>query len=629
MKDYSFVSSRRDWTKDSFFKVSNHGSATYNNLSSTGLVDLLLSPDLFDDLLKELKKKGRSDRGSVQRYAGYASTLNQKFDEDHSVTAPQKIGSMTEEYVEKMVAFTSLIGEFCREFSLGVPYSDDGTRNTDWAQRLCGMFGVKGKNTIEQCTFALTCLDVGSDEEPLLFGAHVDHLNDPQWSEVFCVYKHFYYEGRLYRLAAIAYSRSIIRKFRFKEIAYGCLRDRLMSYLRSPTNSDRLNISLDTCVPMDPSRYIREDGISYRKSVPCFDKAGFYSGFVDAILKVWDGRSIERACELLILVGWIPTATTFQKILTGWEKDGLPPDDIWTLAYIEQSIRLYGGLSNGPGPRCQPWMNRPLLYGAIVHGLQTIRNVTIGCIHCSLSPRSEDMSYVALHKTLCSIGGVGELGAQHIIGVASLLNLIPAYYQTIATIAPKTKTAKKVRKLYNLSTVVLEKQKSEIASMLVLSEKVVESGYCEMFREADYLCSGDTPSQKFDEQRHAIVMADREKKPRHPDVYFCGQILRTVRHGILVELYRDSKGDSKIQEIPFGGWTVLKKANQLAIGWWNSSSSRENSRIISTSRTHDEGYSDAIGRTVKLRVYTRKKVVHSGFGIHKGLEERLRERKYC
>ena len=97
------------------------------------------------------------------------------------------------------------------------------------------------------------------------------------------------------------------------------------------------------------------------------------------------------------------------------------------------------------------------------------------------------MSYVKLHTTLCSIGGVGELGAQHIIGVASLLNLIPPYYQTVATIAPKTKTAKTVWKLYNLSAVVLEKRKSEIALLLGLSTKTVEQGYCKLFREADYL----------------------------------------------------------------------------------------------------------------------------------------------
>ena len=627
MENYKFVSARKDWVSDSFLKVSNYGTDTFNALSSTGLVDSILSKDLFDDLLKELKQKGRSDRGSVQRYAGYA-TMNQKFDTEHSITAPQKIGSMTKAYAEKMVAFTSLIGEFCQKFGLEVPYSDDNIRNTDWAQRLCGMFGVEGKNTIEQCTFALTCLDSDDGEEPVLFGAHVDHLNDPQWSEVFCVYKHFYVGGKLYRLAAIAYSRSIIRKFRFKEIAYGCLRDKLMSYLRSPTNLTRLNISLETCVPLDITLYCSVDGISYRRNVPCLDKAGFYSGFVDAILKVWDGVHIEQACELLILVGWIPTATTFQKIMTSWEQTGQCPKGILTIEYIEQSVRLYGGLSNGPGHRCQPWMNRPLLFGAIVDGLNTLRDALIECINSHKTLESEEMSYVSLHKRMCSIGGVGGLGAQHIIGVASLLNLIPAKYQAIATIATNTNTAKRVRKLYNLSSVVLEKQKSEIAVMTGLSEKIVESGYCEMIREEDYISAGDTPHEPFDECRHAVIMEERQKNPPHPDIYFHKQILRTERGGILIEICWDVNGEVMTRELPFLGWTVLKKADETAVGWWSAPlSSRDFHTIIATSRLHGHGGSDAIGGDVKLRAYIRKKVTHSGIGIHSGLEQRLKERK--
>ena len=68
----------------------------------------------------------------------------------------------------------------------------------------------------------------------------------------------------------------------------------------------------------------------------------------------------------------------------------------------------------------------------------------------------------------------------------------------------------------------------------------------------------------------------------------------------------------------------------MSIGWWNSSLSTEVSlRVIPTSRTHNNQYSDAIGVLVKQRVYTGRKVVHSGFGVHYGLEEGLRESKYC
>ena len=71
-------------------------------------------------------------------------------------------------------------------------------------------------------------------------------------------------------------------------------------------------------------------------------------------------------------------------------------------------------------------------------------------------------------------------------------------------------------------------------------------------------------------------------------------------------------------------------ANKLAVGWWNTPLPSDLvQRIIFTSWTQVEGRCDkVIEPKVKRRVYRRKKVVHSGFGIHSGLKERLGERKW-
>ncbi|MFT5185361.1 MAG: hypothetical protein ACI84C_002506 [Flavobacteriales bacterium] len=614
--DYKFVPSNADWTSDSYLKVSNQGTDTFKSLSATGLVDSILSESLFDDLMVQLKgKNGQSDRGSAQLYAGYA-TMNQKFDDIHSVTAPQMINSMNEVYVKKMVDYTSLIQLFCSKFGLSCPYSDDPKRTKHWSQRVCDEYKVDGVNLIEQVTFALTCLEDNTTESPLLVGSHVDHLNDPHWSEVFCVYKHFLKDGKLYRLAAIAYSRSIIRKYRFKHLAYAILKRNIISYLRSPTNKDRINPTLDLCVPLDISGYTLSDGIRYRTSIPFLDKAGFYSGFADAILKVWDGTSMERVCELLILVGWIPTASTFQKILTKWSNQMQLPKEIWTLVYIEDAVKNYGGITTGPGHRCQPWMNRPMLQGSILNGLQSLRK---GIINSSKG--KVPMPYVQLHKKVKEIGGVGSLGAQHIIGVASLLNVIHPRYQTMATIGETTVTAKKIKKQYNLSTVVLEKQKSEVAKETKKSEKLVEGAYCEMKREEPPIGIGELPPSTFDEDAHAIIMKRRMVNPKYPDVYFHGQILRTVRNGVLVELCRDSESKEITKEIPY---VPMKESHWgLSKSGWLSEQGRN--LVIPTSVKHLSD--DAIGKKRKRSVRVRTKVTHSGFGEHLGLEERLKAGK--
>ena len=612
--DYKFVKSNTDWTDDTYLKVSNRGTPSFTKLESSGLVEKILDEQLFSDLQAVLDSSGCSDRGSVQRYAGYA-TMNQKFDDIHSITAPQMIVTMTKSYVQKMVDFTSLIKLFCGEFDLQCPYSDDSVRTKDWSQRVCDEYNVVGVNLIEQVTFALTCIDTEPGEPPIIFGAHVDHLNDPQWPEVFCIYKHFVKEGKLYRLVAIAYSRSIIRLYRFKEISYDCLKEKIMCYLRSTANKDRIHLSLKACVPQDKSEYIELNNIHYRKSIPFLDKAGFYSGFADAILKVWDGKCLERLCELLILVGWIPTASTFQMILTEWStRDRLPPG-MWTLAYIHDAVQKYNGITTGPGHRCQPWMNSPIQQGSLVMWLYILRNAIQ-----STEISGGELEYARLTKKIQEIGGVGPLGAQHIIGVASLLNAIHPRYQMVATIAENTITAKKVKKIYNLSAVVLEKLKYEVAIETGFEEKLVESSCCEMFREDAEIEPGHVPTRTFDESAHAIVVRNRTANPTYPDMYFHDQRLRTVRDNLLIEFYRDKESTEHTRSIPYE-----PLAPSLDDTRWKAVILTKELREVVIYTSLKQTNLNPMGKQVKPRIRVRKEVIHSGLGLHEGLENRLKK----
>ena len=360
-------------------------------------------------------------------YAGY-STLNQKLDEIHSVTAPQIISSADTRRVNQMVDFTSLIEQFGEIHpNLPLPWKDDSARTRNWAQRLCTEYEVVGINRIEQMTFALTCVDPRAHVEPIILGSHVDHLNDPLWPEVFCLYRHFFDDDKLYRIAAIAYSRSIIGKYEFKDVAYSILKTKISCYVSSPSNANRIHLSLGRCVPECTGSYRSEDGILFRTMVPFLDKAGFYSGFADAILHVWDGSDCERACELLIIVGWISTATSFQKVLSRWKISSFRPDGIWTVAYLEETISRFGGLTNGPGPRTQPWMNFALPYGSLICGLNILRDSFAECRRQCASEKESSMPYAVLHRRIKTIFGVGSLGAQHVIGVASLIGIIPCF----------------------------------------------------------------------------------------------------------------------------------------------------------------------------------------------------------
>jgi hypothetical protein len=132
--------------------------------------------------------------------------------------------------------------------------------------------------------------------------------------------------------------------------------------------------------------------------------------------------------------------------------------------------------------------------------------------------------------------------------------------------------------------------------------------------------AGDLPNPTFDEAAHALVMECRKRNPPHPDVYFHDQLLRTVRSGKLVQLVRDGK-HQEIQYVPLQQGTLgLKKS-----GWLAAKSACFSNTVIPTTMTN--AHDRAIGRKVKKRHKIRKKVTHSGFGVHLGLEDRLKAGK--
>jgi hypothetical protein len=176
---------------------------------------------------------------------------------------------------------------------------------------------------------------------------------------------------------------------------------------------------------------------------------------VDILERVTRGETLERYCELVIIAGWISTAVNFQKILTNLSRNKLllsSDKDVWTLIYLRHAIDRYSGVTNGPGPRTQPWFNFSITHGDLIEGLRILRGVIV-------DSASGNGTYADMHLQVRQIVGVGYLGAQHIIGVLSLGGMIPPKFQDIATICVGTNTAKKIATVYGLSTPNAEKLK--------------------------------------------------------------------------------------------------------------------------------------------------------------------------
>ena len=121
-----------------------------------------------------------------------------------------------------------------------------------------------------------------------------------------------------------------------------------------------------------------------------------------------------------------------------------------------------------------------------------------------------------------------------------------------------------------------------------------------------------------------MVVASRKANPTHPDMYFYGQVLRTVKDNVLVEFYRDETGNECTRAITYvplksDGATLKKTA-------WRAPRAKEKlgDEIVYTSIKQTDV--DPYGKISRRRPRIRKVVVHSGFGLHEGLEARLKER---
>ena len=391
--------------------------------------------------------------------------------------------------------------------------------------------------------------------------------------------------------------------------AYGHLKTRLLDYLQSPANAYRHQLTIKHCHPVENANWIEGDGIKYRHTIPFFDKGGFYIGFVDALEKVCVGHSLERYCELAIVAGWISTAVNFQKILTEFSiSQTLLEDDkeVWTLKYLKKVIEQYNGVTSGTGARCRPWFNFSIRYGELIDGLKLLRKGIV-------ESRKDDYTYASLQKGFCQIIGVGPLGAQHLIGVLSLGGVIPPKYQNIATMCGGTHTAKTILKYYGLSNTVSEKLKSEVAQELSISEKVVEAGTCEMFRESDFI--GNVDMYVFAEENHVATLLERQLRLDHPDTFFFGQIIYVVENNKRYKLKLDKDGKESKVYIPF---CPLK----VQTSWWVTV---KLSRPVYDMEVKTSRNSFFKGMKPKQQL-KRKAVTHSGFGIHAGLEDTLQER---
>lgn len=447
----------------------------------TGVLPALHTLDLdevIDKLLEKTGKGHKSERGNVHIGGGFASE-NHQLGSD-AVTAPQPTKSVDIFLVRRMVAMTSILRSMAKAVpNFDMPFDNNELRNDRFAGYLCDHVGLPRRtgngdaaNVIEHMTFALTSLET---DPPVIFGAHVDQFNcrQPGYDMVVCIYLHFWDPAtrKWYRLAIIAYSRGACHHFYLRDGSRSFLKQQLLDYHLAAPNWRKTLTRLHVPVMGKPPTY----------SLPCFDKCGFYSSFVSVLRRLQSVHrlSLQRYSEILLVTGWLNTCSNFYGVVGAWCHPSKLPKTNLASTFIGIMVDRYGHVCNGKGPRMQVSFNFSIATSKLLKGCailyETLKGILVETKH----------DYQATISLLAGIQGVGDLGAQHILAIASLCSIIPPFFCCTAQLCAGTRTAKGLAENYNIIPSVAKKLYAEIAEEVGVTVAYVENMTCEYPREND------------------------------------------------------------------------------------------------------------------------------------------------
>jgi hypothetical protein len=125
---------------------------------------------------------------------------------------------------------------------------------------------------------------------------------------------------------------------------------------------------------------------------------------------------------------------------------------------------------------------------------------------------------------LAGIQGVGDLGAQHILAIASLCSIIPPFFCCTAQLCAGTHTAKGLAENYNIIPSVAKKLYAEIAEEVGVTVAYVENLTCEYPRENDPA----KPYNPFEHKQGIVNRTLRDGSFKAPDTFFADQDLYKV-----------------------------------------------------------------------------------------------------
>jgi hypothetical protein len=196
----------------------------------------------------------------------------------------------------------------------------------------------------------------GKRVKPQRFSCHVDNKNDPEYCDVWVVYKHvqdpnshlWFCVGNVFSYCKSCgdYMKRLSNGRYLKECQLG-------PYLKHYHSRNHLSPMLDDFHPIE----YKDKPLKPIPRLPFFDKvAGCMRLSIDAAVLLiehyWWERNLQKIVEITTPIGWAHGFINYPKVMKKWRQKGLPPDD-WghngnlTVAYVMECLQMFGSLNMG------------------------------------------------------------------------------------------------------------------------------------------------------------------------------------------------------------------------------------------------------------------------------------------
>ena len=494
------------------------------------------------EIISMLKQESISSRGNIAKSIGWKSISYEHHSEYHiNIPKHDKLNELQKEIFKVMTK--TFIAIFQPKLGTKTPFIKDPYRIMKYANWLVNNNEITDfnqvENIFESMTFAMTYYDRDSDVK---LRNHIDRFNcdSDGFNAVFGIYFHTVHpenKEKIIRVVYLGYSRKSIFQCMHRLEKENEFRKSLDKYYEFLKSGNRLSLCLKNAFPFQSN-----DEVILK--VPFIDKCGFYSIFVSAVYdfiqKFKHFIFLEDIIELILPIAYLTTGISYHKVLKEWSKKSIMSTENKAVQIIREIVHQFGGLSKGKGPRFQPSCNKPIDIVDIHEGLRMIKSVIALCNSNKFC--NKDQVTIAMNM-LMKVKHIGNMGAQHILAILTLLCIIhhPQYVQ-YTTLLTNSGTAKKLKTTYFLSDKLTNEIYDEVAKTKFDGcIRKVENLVCEFFR--DFKDTGTV----FDEGKYEEII--NMQGLRFPDVFVHKQALFIEEDDKIFKHSYDEKGNVVIEEL--------------------------------------------------------------------------------